>query len=112
MTFTRTAEQPEWMATLREGDVLLDAKGNYRVVRGVTYRRPGYLWGVSFAIRRCSWTGRPLTVLYWTDLRHRGFTKVEGVRVKLDRAGDDALREELKCIGPAKLTCCAVRGWP
>ena len=63
----------DWRDDLRAGDVLVSPSGDYRVVRKVTMRKSGFIWGVSLAIRRRSWTNRPYTVMTRTDIQQRGF---------------------------------------
>lgn len=110
--------QPEWMATLRVGDVLTNGR-SYRVVREVsrwhrvnrrTVAGEGPLKCVAFTIKHCSWTGRCYTILCASDLLQRGF-RPAGVRVKLDKPWDAAILHEItKCAEPASLRCCDVRG--
>ncbi len=105
--------QPEWMATLQPGDVLTNGH-DFRVVRAVSYwtRGPsqGRLWGVNFAIRRCSWTGRCYTTVTAHDLRLRGFTKVPGVRVKLHTDLDQRIARALQHWSHWDAKCCDVAG--
>lgn len=77
---SRPQDQPDWMATLRAGDVLKGDGGILRIVRKLTRNSNGALWGVTFAIRRRSWTNRAYTVVTANDLRQRGYRPV-AVRV-------------------------------
>lgn len=105
--------QPEWMATLRVGDVLTNGH-DFRVVRAVSYwkggRSQGRLWGVYLAIRRCSWTGRCFTVKTANDLMFNGFTKVPGVRVKLHTDLDQRIEASLEGWDRWDAKCCDVIG--
>lgn len=102
--------QSPWMATVRVGDVLESANGAQRVVREVKRYKDGELRSVTFAIRRCSWTGRCYTILGYTDLRYRGFRKVG--RVRMGSAVDWKIYKEIKSHAKPKLSCCYVRGVP
>lgn len=107
------APQPPWMRRVRVGDVLKDAVGNLRVVREARHYG-GRLYGVTFTIAHCSWTGRCYTILNATDLRQRGFRPV-GVRrrlnTKLDRQIADAIaRNDLAHRNGRALRCCDVEG--
>lgn len=103
--------QLEWMRTVAVGDVLQERAGPMRVVREVSRYDNGDLRAVTLAIRRCSWTGRPYTVLGYTDLRVRGFRRVAHLRSPLRRPLDlkiqAAIRQEAK---PYAASCCDVRG--
>lgn len=107
MKINRT--QLPWMKTVKVGDVLISSKGTFRVVRGVTRFSDGDLRCVDFAIRHCSWTGRPVTVVNFTDLRSNGYYPA-GIRVRLESELDKKLAEEVKCIGLPQLSCCRVKG--
>lgn len=111
--------QPEWMATLRAGEVLTNGR-SYRVVRNVSRWRctprggrvdgEGPLRCVTFAIRRCSWTKRCYTVYTASDLKTLRF-RPAGARVKLNRPWDEAIAQEIENKhGPRLLSCCDVRG--
>jgi hypothetical protein len=100
------------MASVRIGDVLEDCNGTQRVVREVTRYKDGDLCSVTFVIRSCSWTGRPYTILNYTDLRYRGF-KPTGFRKRLGSVFDWKLYSEIKSKRPwpqRNLGCCDVRG--
>jgi hypothetical protein len=99
------------MLDVKVGDVLASGSGSYRVVREVSRFADGELRAVSFAIKRCSWTGRPVTCVSYTDLMHRRFQPT-GVRLDLKSRLDARIAEEAKCKGLPKISCCAVRDVP
>lgn len=102
--------QPEWMRSLRIGDVLEDANGSQRVVRYVKFYKDGDLRSVAFAIKRCSWTGRPYTMLGYSDLKTRGF-RPTNVRVRMGSSLDWKIYAEIGNTRiRALLSCCAVKG--
>jgi hypothetical protein len=86
--------QPEWMAALRKGDVLVSATGSYRVVRDALHygKRLG---SVAFTIMHPSWTGRCYTILNSNDLLQRGFRPV-GARIKLASRFDAIIEVEIR----------------
>lgn len=103
--------QPPWMARVKVGDVLKERSGRLRVVREVVWRRNGWLWGLTFTIAHCSWTGRCYTVIDWSALKSRGF-RPTGKQIRLTKPFD---RKILAAIQqPAKerkiLKCCDVEG--
>ncbi len=77
---------PDWRDELQPGDVIRGS-GEFRVVREVSYQRPGRLRNITLTIRRRSWTNRCYTVIDRDELRARGFKKA-GFRVRLDREHD------------------------
>lgn len=103
--------QPEWMATVRIGDVLKAPGGVLRVVREVRRYPNGNLRSLAFTIRRCSWTRRPITGYGFTDLRIQGWEPT-GVNVALDSELDGQIRHELTIpMGrERRLSCCDVEG--
>jgi hypothetical protein len=103
------ANDPAWFEHLRAGDVLRSRGGTLRVVRTVTRKKDGRLWGVSFVIMRCSWTKRPYTIYTFTDLKVFRFTYV-GARVRLDSELDRKILRAIRNNGERSLSCCAVRG--
>jgi hypothetical protein len=105
----RRATDPVWFDHLRPGDVLRSRGGTLRVVRTVSRKEDGKLWGVSFVIRHCSWTKRPYTVLTFNDLKTFRYTYV-GARVRLDRELDRRIADAIRHKEDRTLTCCAVRG--
>lgn len=106
--------RPDWRETLKVGDVLRTPSKDFRVVRKVSRRKSGLIWGVTLAIRRCSWTHRAYTVLTRSDLRTMGYRKAN-VCVRLTSKMDRALD---RCIllrdgkNGQSLTCCDVRAMP
>lgn len=62
-----------WPFRVEVGDVIRSGSGDERVVRAVSHGVSGLTTHVSLAIRRCSWTRRPFTVLNYCDLHRRGF---------------------------------------
>jgi hypothetical protein len=101
----RRAANPEWFSAVQPFDVLRTPSGDLRVVRTVTRFKCGALRSVCCAIRRCSWTKRPYTVLGLDVLRRCAL--VPGVNVAhlagtldvelLAAIGADAQRTSLKC---------------
>lgn len=107
--------QYDWIDRLQIGDVLVDPHGTARVVRAIArWRRRNKdaelrVQTVHFSILRCSWTQRPVTVLFRSDLRSRKF-RPTGIRVRLGTKMDKLIAVETKCLGLPKLTCCDVKG--
>lgn len=66
----------DWRDDIKVGDVIKEGNGVLRVVRRASYHseNDGFLWGITLAIRSCSWTGRCYTVLTRSDLASRGFS--------------------------------------
>ena len=104
--------QPDWMMRVQVGDVIRRGDGPFRIVREVTRYGNGELRSVTLAIRRCSWTHRCYTVLSYTDLIHRGFTKVPVKPRKLTSLADRAVTAAIHqpAWEPRLLTCCDVEG--
>lgn len=105
--------QPAWMSKIKVGSVLRNRRGtDYRVVRAVSRYSNGDLSCVTLAIRRCSWTGRPVTTLKYTDLQYAGYELMPGVRVKLDRLVDYQLEQSMRAptAQDCLVDCCAVKG--
>lgn len=105
---TRRA-QPPWMRAVQVGDVLRSGTGTLRVVREVTRHADGDLRSVTFAIRHGSWTGRPYTVLNFTDLRLLGYSRV-GARVSMNSELDRRLNAEIADHRRRTMTVADVRG--
>jgi hypothetical protein len=102
----------EWMRTVEVGDVLRNTEGTLRVVRHVRRLANGTLCSVTFAIRRCSWTGRGHTIYSFTELRMQGWCPV-GVRLPLDGELDAALEYDIVNGAVTKLvTCCIAKDMP
>ena len=101
----------DWRDRIKVGDVLLERNKTQRVVREVSYRKDGFIWGVHFAIKRCSWTRRCYTVLCRSDLKQRGFVPA-GARVRLDQPIDKKIARDLEYDNRfnQRLTCCDVEG--
>jgi hypothetical protein len=106
-----------WMRDVKAGDVLEESSGSLRVVRKVRVwrnKRSGCehitLW---LAIRHCSWTHRPYTVIGTQDVHYRGFRPV-GKRVRLTKAIDKKLAHDVnsKNAFNGRMTCCDVKGVP
>ena len=112
MTKGPRRQQLPWMRDLQVGDVLAPAYGQWRIVRAVSRYNDGDLRCVTFVIRRCSWTHRCYTVLSYTDLIHRGFTKVPVKPRKLTSLADRAVTAAIHqpAWEPRLLTCCDVEG--
>lgn len=67
--------------TVVPGDVVRNARGHERIVRGVSQdASTGLTTHVTFAIMRKSWTNRPYTVLNYADLANYGYVPT-GVRI-------------------------------
>jgi len=104
--------QLDWMRTVEVGDVLQERQGAMRVVRRVTRYSNGDLATVTLAIRRCSWTRRAYTVLFYTDLRIRGFRKIARLRSPLRRPLDLKIQAAIaqNAWEPYCATCSDARG--
>jgi hypothetical protein len=103
--------QAPWMIFAQEGDILRTPSGDYRVIRKISRYEDGDLRSASFAIRRCSWTGRAYTVYNFTDLLKWEYAMArEPGTSRLDKK----LYEETHCkvVAPPKITCCDVVGVP
>lgn len=103
--------QRVWMRTVQVGDVLESPSGTHRVVRGVHRYANGDLRSLTFAIRHCSWTGRPVTSYGYTDLR-RGGWRPTGVRLTLDTEMDAWMQAETLCRGRPQVSCCEAKDLP
>lgn len=105
--------QPEWMRTAKVGDVLRSPSGLLRVVRKVTrhYHDPSRLACLTFAIKHCSWTKRPYTVIGATELRTLGYTKV-GANYKLNSKIDAKLFLNINNPDVRTMHCCDARDLP
>jgi len=102
--------QPDWMAKVQVGDVLVNRLGFYRVVRGVSHRN-GRLISLTFTIRHCSWTGRCHTNVDAHTLRAHGYEPTRA-RSKLASEIDRKIAHDLQYenrFSPL-LNCCDVRG--
>lgn len=116
-TVNDSAETP-WYRYLQVGDVLRAPSGDLRVVRGVSHFAPKRcsLHGataVTLVIRRCSWTKKPITVLFGADLNSRGYVPVSVRPRRLNAPLDKAIAEWLqRPEETSPLRCCDVRGLP
>lgn len=115
-------QRPEWLDTVKVGDVLMFPSGGYRVVRAVHHhkqpRPDGVNWRfpiLSFAIRRCSWTGRPYTVYTACDLQTMGVEHT-GANVELESIEDHALADSINDknspVWGLSVTCCMAKDMP
>lgn len=93
---SNNAPQPQWMLTLRVGDVLRNRKGNTRVVRDISRYVTGELYSVTFSIQRCSWTTRPYTTYNYTDLKNYGYEPVAGIRHEFKTKLDKTLQKDIQ----------------
>ena len=104
--------QPAWMLTVKAGDVLVDRNGTARVVRKATFHKDGRLSHLTFAIKRCSWTGRAYTTMNKTDIKDRGFHPV-GLSIPLTKREDKALQKAIQFWDvPTKMDCCKGKDMP
>ena len=101
--------QPDWMRQVSIGDVLASGTGTLRIVRRVSHYPDGDLRSVTFAIRRCSWTRRPTTVMGYSDLRLLGYQPV-GASMPLRARLDHELAKDIADHRRQSLHCCDVRG--
>lgn len=103
--------QPEWMMRVKVGDVLRRFDGPFRIVREVSRYKNGELRSVTFAIRRCSWTGRCYTIYGNVDLRVLGYRLVQVKRRKLTSKMDRKIHRAIhEPCTQKSLTCCDVEG--
>jgi hypothetical protein len=104
--------QLPWFRDLAVGDILQERSGAFRVVRNVSRYKDGDLRCVALAIRRCSWTRRAYTIVFYNDLRHRGFRKVANVRATLTRPLDLKIQAAIHqpAWEPKCATCHDTRG--
>ena len=70
-------KQKDWRDELKVNDILITKSGDLRVVREAVYYNDGILRSVTFAIRRCSWTGRSTTSYCRSDLKTLKFRKAD-----------------------------------
>jgi hypothetical protein len=110
-----------WIARIKKGDVLRSRSGVLRVVRGVTHSQvhyngpPHIRTNVVFAIKHCSWTGRPYTVYTGNDLVQMGYRPTSArvsLRKKIDRAIERTYHAAPDWFAkkPYEITCCDVSG--
>ena len=106
-----------WTVRLKVGDVVRARSGTLRVVRSVIH---SYKYGfvrvsVTFAIQRCSWTGRCYTTYTGNDLVQMGFRPTRAkwhLRTAIDRAIDEEIQKKKRRDHSIGLTCCDVEGIP
>jgi len=125
-----------WIARIKVGDVLKSGSGVLRVVRDVSHYsvykgspQEHTRTNVTFAIRHCSWTGRPYTVYTGNDLVQMGYRKTRA-KVKLNKKIDRLIKQTFSgrkemCMGKVMhcpvlpdytlkghyaVKCCDVRG--
>lgn len=84
-----------WIWKIKKGDVLKWPNGTLRIVRHVSqYEKFGRKHcNVTFAIRHCSWTHRPHTVLNNHDLAYMGVRPTKA-RVRLNKKIDKAIEHD------------------
>ena len=103
--------QSEWMAYVKAGDVLQTPSGDLRMVRKTKRYEDGELRSATFAIRRCSWTGRAYTVKGYAEMHDWTFLLAHELP-------DDRLTKKLaRNLRYSKrfsqnMTCCDARGMP
>ncbi len=102
-------KQPEWMRNVKVGDVLRSGRGTFRVVRSVAFFDDGQLRSVQFVIRHCSWTGRCLTSMNYTDMVGNGY---EPTRIKWKMNGplDPIINAHAENHRLQQMHCCDVIG--
>lgn len=101
----------DWRDDIKVGDVLRVDK-RFRLVRRVSRAKDGFLGSVTFAIKRCSWTRRPYTVVGRVDLAYRNFQPTN-VRITAEKTPlSERLLREINSDGPPSMTCCEVAGLP
>lgn len=103
-----------WINRIKRGDVLRSPSGKLRIVREVHHHDSGSInkTYVTFAIQRCSWTGRCFTVYTGNDLRGGGWRPV-GASVKLNTKFDRLIQWEIverPLPAEIKIHCCDVVG--
>jgi len=106
--------QPEWFSQIVVGSVVREGDGPLRVVRYVHRVADGRIW-VGLAIRRCSWTTRPYTILNASDLKTRKFRLVPVRPVTLKGDFNARMAASMRHDGPAHLSpmrCCEAVGVP
>lgn len=110
-----TRTQPAWMRCVKVGDVLRSGSGRDRVVRRTMFYPDGDLRCVFFAIKHCSWTRRPYTILGYSDLRQLRYTPTKAT-VSMRKRIDRQLARDIGnwMLPPEKLatTCCLAKDIP
>lgn len=103
----------DWMDKVKIGSILQTRGGQYRIVRSVShYKRPpnkGKLRCVYFAIKRCSWTHRPYTIMSYNDLYQNGYS-ITSMTYKFGAKIDAKLAQEIADHELRSMSCCDVKG--
>jgi hypothetical protein len=95
--------------SIEDGD-LIRLNGTLRVARSVS-RREGRVKSITFAIRRCSWTRRPYTVVGRTDMYLKPLEIVAKGFGLCHGPLDMFLQSDVEARGgPSLLQCCDVIG--
>lgn len=98
-----------WIKRIRKGDVLKARNGVLRVVRDVSHSGPSNgKTSVTFAIRHCSWTHRPYTVLTGNDLVQFGYRPTKAhvaLRKKIDREIERDFNGRLVSANGRRISC-------
>jgi hypothetical protein len=107
----------DWRDRLEIGSVIATPNGSWRIVRRVSRKPNGTIWGITCVIQRCSWTHRAYTVITRSDLHQRGFRRIPVAPLALKTSGVDAKIQAAIRQGGCKrselvLTCCDVEGLP
>ena len=102
-------KQQLWFRAVRVVDVLVAKNGVLRVVRRVSFYDNGDLRSISCVIRCCSWTGRGTTTMNYHDINRNGLQPT-GKRVRLTKAIDKAIANNLARSYPYDITCCMTKG--
>ena len=87
----------------RVGDIVRSRNGVLRMVRHNSGRY------ITFAIRHCSWTGRPYTVYSVSELESMGYVNT-GINVKIKLPIERRIFAAIKDSSNRSLSCCDVRG--
>lgn len=72
-----------WPYTVKPGDVLIDSNGSIRKVLHAVQGKSGYTTTAMFLIKRKSWTTRPVTTYFYTDLKRLGFRPIPNVMIPI-----------------------------
>lgn len=101
----------DWLEQIKIGDILLENGKSERIVRAVHMKKSGMLYGVSFVIQRCSWTGRCHTTVSRSDLKTRKFANPGKSKSEADLV-DKLIAHDLLYWQKDKqrLDCCDVKG--
>lgn len=115
----------QWALEVGKGDVIRTKSGDLRVVREVHRHQKAKgkgSWGATiarrtycfFAIRSCSWTGRPYTLYSIGEMVSMGWVPTSARPQRLDSGIDRTLEQDFGSnrSSDCALTCCGVRGLP